>query len=148
MRTTIQSAFGRLGRGFTLVEILIVVVILGILAALTTPQFVKATQSAAETTALDQLGKIRRALAVYYVTYNTYPTVTAGDGTWGEILTQRYLREPPINPWVSGSSSRAIVLRDTPDTAFHSSYGWIYDAATGQAWAAGFDGNDQPLARP
>ena len=137
-------------RAFTLVEILIVVVILGILAAIATPQFVRATESASETTALDQLGKIRRALAVYYVTYNQYPTVTAGDGTWGEILSQRMLREPPINPWVLGSARRAIVVRSTPDTAFPASatYGWIYDETSGQVWAAGFDANYLPFARP
>jgi general secretion pathway protein G len=137
-------------RAFTLVEILIVVVILGILAAIATPQFVKATEAASETTALDQLGKIRRAIAVYYVTYNQYPTVTAGDGTWAEILTQKYLREAPINPWVLGTQRRAIVLRDVPDTSYPSpaTYGWIYHSASGTVWAAGFDGNDQPFSRP
>ena len=137
-----------LPRAFTLVEILIVVVILGILAALVVPSFAEATDAARETTTVDQLGKVRRALAVYRVTHNELPSVTAGDGTWGELLSGGYLREAPINPWVSGPNRRVILLRETPDTSYQTTHGWIFDAAGGEAWAGGFDGADEPLPRP
>ena len=54
-------------RGFTLVEILIVVVILGILASIVVPQFASATEQAQHVATLDQLNKLRKALALYYV---------------------------------------------------------------------------------
>ena len=36
---------------------------------------------------------------------------------------------------------------DTPDAAFQTNYGWIYDAVNGRIFAGGFDADDQPLPR-
>ncbi len=136
---------------FTLVEILIVVVILGILSSIVVPQFAKATEEASHTATFDQLQKIRKALAIYYVVNgNVYPSIAAGDGTWGEMLgpTSGYMREPPKNNWIGGANAKKIVFATAADTAYHRSYGWVYDPATGNVWAAGFDANDQPFPRP
>jgi general secretion pathway protein G len=135
---------------FTLVEILIVVVILGILAALVVPQYAGAAQDARQKATLDQLLKIRKALDVYYVrNQNRYPTVTPGDGTWGEIAVPgtTYLREKPLNQWVSGENAGEIVFGTGPGAGYTSDYGWIYDPATGRVWAASYDASDQPMTR-
>lgn len=135
-------------RGFTLVEILIVVVILGILAAVAVPQFSKATDDSRVVATKDQLEKIKKALGVYFVQNNsTYPTVTAGDGTWGEIITRSYMRSAPVNGWVGGANSKTITLGSSPDSAYQTTHGWIYNAATGDVLAGSFDASNEPLAR-
>lgn len=137
-------------RAFTLVEILIVVVILGILAAIIVPQFAGAVEDSAVTTTKSELEKLRRALEVYQVrNENSLPTVLAGDGTWGDLIvsTGAYLKEPPANPYVGGANARVIVLADTPDSAYQTDYAWVYDDSTGEIWAGGFDIDDQPLPR-
>jgi len=138
-------------RGFTLVEILIVVVILGILVAIVVPQYANATQDAQQRATYDQLLKIRRAVDVYYVrNSNRYPTVIEGSGTWGEIVLPGsvYLRETPKNQWAGGVNATRIVLGTAPDVGFTTEYGWIFDPGTGQVWAASFSEADQPLPRP
>ncbi len=138
-------------KAFTLVEILIVVVILGILASIVVPQFASATSDAQKTAIADQVAKIRRIMAVYYVTNgNVYPNITAGDGTWGELVApgSSYMRKPPANLWVGGAGATVILIRNTPDNAYQNAYGWIFDPATGNIWAGGFDGFDQPFPRP
>lgn len=142
-----------MSRAFTLVEILIVVVILGILAAVVTPQFASATTDAKKGATADQLDKIRNALAVYYVRNSSqFPPITAGtpaDGAWGPLLDGvQYLRNAPMNMYVGGvnqDNGKKIILRDTPDTAFTTDYGWIYDPSTGKLWAAGYDAEDKPI---
>src|SRR6187399_3120355 len=52
-------------RGFTLVEILIVVIILGILAAIVIPQFTNASQDARKNSLTSQLQTIRSQLELY-----------------------------------------------------------------------------------
>ncbi|MCC5823526.1 MAG: prepilin-type N-terminal cleavage/methylation domain-containing protein [Phycisphaerales bacterium] len=139
----------RVRRAFTLVEILIVVVILGILAAIVVPQFVNASEEAAAGTTVTELEKLRRAVDVYMARWsNAFPPVEAGDGTWGPLVggSGEYLKEAPRNPYI-GANGRVIVLGSAPDTAFHTDYGWIYDAATGQIWAGGFNADDEPLPR-
>jgi len=66
--------------GFTLVELLIVVIILGILAAIVLPQFTSTTDDA-KVGALDaNLSTLRSAVELYYQQHGAYPSA-AGDGT-------------------------------------------------------------------
>ncbi len=135
---------------FTLVEILIVVVILGILAAIATPQFASATDDSRMATTGHELEKLRRAIEVYQVRNgNALPNVVAGDGTWGEIIqTGEYLSGPPANSWVSGPNAGQIVIGDTADAGYQTNHGWIYDDATGYVRAGSFDVDDNPYPRP
>lgn len=135
---------------FTLVEILIVVVILGILGSIVVPQFASATTQAKEVATLEHLGRLRNAIAVYYVRNNgAFPGISAGRGTWGELTANGYLKFPgPTNDWIGGENRQVIIIGNSADTSYHEDYGWIYDPATGNAWAAGFDFEDRALPRP
>jgi general secretion pathway protein G len=136
---------------FTLVEILIVVVILGVLSAIVVPQFTNATNEASSTATLDQLVKLREALGVYYVrNASAFPNVAQGNGTWGELITAGgdYLKFPPKNNWIGGAAATQVVFGTGPDTAWQTAHGWIYDPATGNLWAGSFDANDQPFPKP
>ena len=142
-------------RAFTLVEILIVVVILGILASIVVPQFANAAEQAESEASVDQLSKLRNALAVYYVRNgNTYPNITPGNATWGELMSAPgYLREPPVNLWVGDPNSTRIISGNAPDGGYHTAYGWIYDdnlmsPTYGSLWAGAFDAQDRPYPRP
>lgn len=64
-------------RGFTLIEILIVVVILGILAAIVIPQFSSASQEAAVSSVRSQLQTLRSQVELYRVQNNEYPATGA-----------------------------------------------------------------------
>ncbi|MBX3389240.1 MAG: type II secretion system protein [Phycisphaeraceae bacterium] len=133
-------------KGFTLVEILIVVVILGILAAIVVPQYASATDDAKKTATVDQLVKLRQAVSLYYYQNKSkFPSVTSGDGTWGELMTAGYFKVPPANLYVEGPNGTVITLGSSPDSAPTTSYGWIFNPATGDVWAASFDGFDKPL---
>mgnify|MGYP000733876461 CR=1 FL=1 len=144
-----RARAGRGGRaGFTLIEILVVVVILGILAIVVVPQFANATEDAAQTTTLSELDKLRRAIEVYRARNGTMPLIPAGSGTWGPLVgTGEYLRSGPVNPWVGGVNRNVIIHRSSPDTAFQTTHAWIYNPETGQIWAGGFDGQDNPFPR-
>lgn len=138
-------------RAFTLVEVLIVVVILGILAAIVVPQFTRATEEAAWKTTYADLQKIRLHIEVYRTrNAGALPSVIDNtDGNWGEIVgtTSEYLQGPPTNAWIGGANSRRVHFGAAPDAAYQTNYGWIFDPATGRVWAGGFDANDQPLPR-
>jgi prepilin-type N-terminal cleavage/methylation domain-containing protein len=148
--------FSARDRAFTLVEILIVVVILGVLAAVAVPQFSTATDEASMNGTYSQLTKLRNALAVYYVRNgNAYPNIAAGDGTWAELISAPgYLEEMPCNLWVGrGVPGRTIILASSPDVAWQNTHGWIFDndpnsQTYGEIWAGGFDDRDAPFPRP
>jgi len=65
-------------KGFTLVEILIVVIILGILAAIVIPQFTEASNDARESALASDLQTLRSQLELYKVQHlEMYPDVSA-----------------------------------------------------------------------
>ena len=71
--------------GFTLVELLIVVVILAILASVVIPQFTNISSEAKESSLRSNLATVRQAISLYRVQHNeTYP----GQGGWAEFVTQ------------------------------------------------------------
>lgn len=78
----------RLQDGFTLVELLIVVVILGVLAAIAIPQFSASTDDS-KAAALDAtLSNLRTAIELYYQQHGSYPSAVAAGGTFGAVDTE------------------------------------------------------------
>ncbi|MBI3312390.1 MAG: prepilin-type N-terminal cleavage/methylation domain-containing protein [Candidatus Omnitrophica bacterium] len=62
-------------KGFTLLELLMVVIIIGVLAAIAVPQYLKTREKARMSEALSVLGQIRSAEARYYAERSTYTGV-------------------------------------------------------------------------
>lgn len=124
--------------GFTLVEILIVVVILGILAAIVIPQFTNASESAKASSLITQLQSIRSQLELYQVQHNgNYPDLSTDwtrftmytdvAGTTNATKTTvfkfgPYMQQPPVNAFENSSTTAAAAA---------AGVGWTYASATG-----------------
>lgn len=92
MRTrTVQ----RVKRGFTLIEILIVVVILGILAAIVIPQFTDASQQASASSVKSTLQTVRSQIELFRVKYGG-----AVPADLGELVNPPDLDGEPVEPFL------------------------------------------------
>jgi len=121
-------------RAFTLVEVLIVVIVLGILAAVVVPQFSSASDDANLSALTTNLQTIRSQIELYRLQHKSvYPTlasftaqmtaktdISGGSGTdFGP-----YLLKIPPNPFTSDSAVTA--------DAFGAGKGWYYNETTGE----------------
>lgn len=133
--------------GFTLVEILIVVVILGILAALVIPQFANASVDARKANMRNQLQTVKGTIGLYRVEHRDVPPklITVG---W-DVVTNKtktdgsidpagergpYLPTAPVNPLTK--SSTIVTLGTGPSIT----NGWFYDENSGEMHGANADG--------
>ena len=70
-------------KGFTIVELLIVIVVIGILATLVIVTFTGIQQKARDSKRKTDIGAVQAALESYYSSNNTYPTLAdLNDSTW------------------------------------------------------------------
>jgi general secretion pathway protein G len=85
----------RRAAGFTLIEVLVVVVILGILAAIVVPNLMEQPGQARITKAQSDIRAIESALNMYRLSKHVYPTTDEGL----EALVNQYLPRLPMDPW-------------------------------------------------
>ena len=136
--------------GFTLVEILIVVVILGILAAIVIPQFTEASSEARLSSLCTDLQTMRSQIELYKIQHNDeLPGQQTGGATFVEAMTGYtdidgtvqagpgddiygpYIQKVPTNQF---NDSDEIDFSGTPGTPANGS-GWDFNTTTG-AWHA------------
>jgi prepilin-type N-terminal cleavage/methylation domain-containing protein len=137
MRTRIRKAF-------TLVEILIVVVILGILAAIVIPQFTSASEDAQLSAAQSQLQTIRNQIELYRVRNNGAFPPSLVAGTWDDLISADYLRAAPVNPRTG--TSTVVIGADPGAWVDIGDDGWWFDEAADPALgeqAFGCNGYDE-----
>ncbi|GDX98829.1 hypothetical protein LBMAG48_12330 [Phycisphaerae bacterium] len=132
-------------RAFTLVEILIVVVILGILAAIVVPQFASATQDSKAGNLKSQLGTLQRQIELYRAKNNGYPTFDTGWGTESEpdtLVGGQYIKMAPVNAaWPDASAPERFAITTTTGAGErgHVDFGWVWNEADLTLYASYFD---------
>jgi general secretion pathway protein G len=97
-------------RGMTLIEILVVVTILGILAALIVPRVVGRTDDARVAAARQDIAQLMQALKLYRLDNGRYPTATQGLHS----LVERPASEPVPSNWKAGGYLDSPTLHKDP----------------------------------
>ena len=95
-------------RGFTLVEIMIVVLIIGILAAIAVPNFVKARESARRATCIGNLTQINSAKEQWAMDNKK----ANGDAVTNANIAPDYIKSYPVCP--SGGTYTTAVVGTNP----------------------------------
>lgn len=135
--------------GFTLVEILIVVIILGILAAIVIPQFTNASQNARESSLQSTLQTLRSQIQLYKLQHGDQLPDLAGSNTgsqasataWTEFTSTTtygnpaqtfgpYMQAIPTNS-INGNSTVVNVTGEDGTIVAGSACGFAYDYNSG-----------------
>lgn len=131
--------------GFTLIEVLIVVVIMAVLAATIIPQFSASTDDAKTSAQQFNMHTLRSQIELYRIHHSAYPAITGsalpqltsstnaggGIGTTDSFPFGPYITgELPENPF---NSDKTVVAGIGDDLVGEPS-GWQYDASTGGIW--------------
>ena len=113
-------------KGFTLIELVMVIVILGILAATALPRFVDLSSKAKENAARGTLGSIRAAVAITYAS-----NAANGNATMPTQIVATMFHDGNIPP-EPYSTSNAVAAGSTAPSG--TTGGWLYDSGQGRVW--------------
>lgn len=132
-------------QGFTLVEVLIVVVIMAVLAATIIPQFSDSSKDAKMSTAKFNLHTLRSQVELYksqhdgklpsddlaelLIKTNVKGNTNTGDGP---LVYGPYIQKIPANPFNNSDTFSNVTTK--PATAPGGAVGWVYDTDDGLLW--------------
>jgi prepilin-type N-terminal cleavage/methylation domain-containing protein len=124
-------------RGFTLIELVIIIVVLGILAAVAIPKYQDISGEAKEAAGRAALGAIRSGITIHYAN----AAVTTGTATWPSLVElETYgsvmANGVPKNPFqAEANAPDSICTGVTKGVQVAGGRGgWCYDPVTGEIW--------------
>ena len=139
----------RSNKGFTLVEILIVVVILGILAAIVIPQFSQASSDARISSVKSNLQMVRSQIELYKIQHGDINPTSTSEAALKACMTSKsdldgtinasglfgpYMQKFPANA-VSGSDVVVIKAGAPAAGDVDATKGWLYDSTNVRIYA-------------
>lgn len=126
----------RSSSGFTLIELVIIIVVLGILAGVAIPKYMDIANEAKAAACKGALGNLRSGVSIYYAN----AIVKTGTPTWPPIDSLRsvgvvMLQQLPGNPFqLPTNAPDSIVTGVTKGVVVGARGGWAYKASTGELW--------------
>jgi len=115
-------------RGFTLVELLVVMAIIAVLLTLAVPRYFSSVERSRETVLKQDLALMRDAIQKYYGDKGKYPEKL------DDLATDRYLRKIPVDPMTDSATTWVAVPAPDPTKT------GVYDVQSG-AQGKGIDGS-------
>ena len=135
--------------GFSLVEILIVVVILGILSAMVIPQFSSATSESQQRNIQAQLQSLNNTIELYksqrrgafpnFATDGWGTPADTTDPTTRTLIGLRYLKDAPRHPrYPTGDANATAVQVVTGTARGHATAAWVWNSTDRELYASYF----------
>ena len=130
----------RKSQGFTLVEILIVVIILGILAAIVIPQFTNASNDARQNSVASTLQTMRCQIELYKIQHGDAPPaltsmwtnmLNASDTT-GNTVTGATNTTYPLGPYIQAAPVNPANGQSGISGGTGATVGWVYSVTGSQ----------------
>jgi MSHA pilin protein MshA len=120
--------------GFTLIELVIIIVVLGIIAAVAIPRYQNISVEAKESACRGSLGALRSAISIWFAN----EAAKGGTPSYPPIDSLRALgivmeHAIPVNPY-QRTNPDSIVTGGVKGAVVGTSGGWAYNDSTGQIW--------------
>jgi len=96
-------------RGFTLLELLVVMAIIATLLTIATPRYFRSLERSKEAVLRQDLASLRESIDRYYGDTGKYPETLAA------LVEKHYLRSIPVDPMARSADRWVVVNADDPE---------------------------------
>ncbi len=124
MRSNRMDKLKRALRGFTLIELMVVMAIISVLLAIALPIYQKSIVRAKETVLRNNLFTLRNMIDEYTIDKQKAPE------TLQDMVSEGYLRQVPQDPMTGSDQTWKLIMEDTPVGGSNSTPG-IFDVRSG-----------------
>ena len=118
----------RMLRGFTLIELIVVMAIVALLVSIAAPRYFRSVDRAKENSLRTSLGVMRDAIDQFEADKGRYPE------SLDELVSARYLRSVPTDPLTDSASTWVVLTPVSPVSP--TARGKVYDIRSGMAGRA------------
>jgi len=125
--TGIAGGWGRRGRadrGFTLIELMVVMSLIVVLASVGLTVYANSVTRAKEAVLKEDLFRMRDAIDQYFADKNRYPI------SLEELVSEKYLRAIPVDPMTNSADTWQTILAE-PEPGNTTTTSGIYDVRSG-----------------
>ncbi|MYM71531.1 type II secretion system major pseudopilin GspG [Duganella sp. FT109W] len=130
-----SSAAQRIQRGFTLIEIMVVVVIMGVLAAMVVPKLLNRAGDSKVSAAKVDIATLMQALKLYKLDNQRYPTTEQGL----QALIEKPASGPAANGWKAGG-----YVEKMPKDPWGNPYQYLFPGIKGEVDVFSYGADGQP----
>ena len=97
------------GRGFTLIEMMVVMVVIAMLLTIAVPRYMHSLERSKEAVLKQDLSALRESIDKFYGDTGKFPESLAA------LVEKRYLRAIPVDPIAKSAELWVVILADDPE---------------------------------
>ena len=100
---------GRRSSGFTLIELMVVMVVIAMLLTVAVPRYLRSLERSKEAVLKQDLSALRESIDKFYGDTGKFPETLA------TLVEKRYMRSIPVDPIAKSAETWVVILDDEPE---------------------------------
>lgn len=125
--------------GFTLIELMVVMIAIGLIASVVIPQFTTATQDAMAGNLKSQLRSLQNQIEMFAARNAGASPFSLTVANWGSLKAAGFIKTDPVNPAFTAGDKTGVSVATVAGTRGSTTTAWVWNNAESTIYASNFN---------